>query len=216
MFVHELTIVSTFDLRFLLSLPSVPSAPGRRPVLLFLHGYDEGPPTEIYAGVTAHGPLKPGSSPAATRDFIVAAPQLPARGDIWHSHADTVCAIARYLQEECGGDPGRTYLTGFSYGGNGVFDVALHDASLWGALWPVDPTRVPAADPGVPVWLSSGQASRPNGPRFIERLGLEPPGGRAELRVYLDEGLDHVGTATSAYKSDRIYNWLLSKEAPKR
>lgn len=217
MFVHELTIVSTFSLRFLLSLPSGSSTPDAgRPVLLFLHGYEEGPPTEIYAGVTAHGPLKPGSSPLATREFIVAAPQLPTRGDLWHSHANTVCEIARHLHENCGGDPRRTYLTGFSYGGNGVFDVALHDSSLWGALWPVDPTRVPAADPGIPVWLSSGEDPRPNGPRFMERLGLDPPGGLSELRVYLDEGQDHVGTATSAYKNDRIYNWLLSKQAHKR
>ncbi|WP_268898780.1 hypothetical protein [Geomesophilobacter sediminis] len=29
-------------------------------------------------------------------------------------------------------------------------------------------------------------------------------------QVYTDEGLDHAGTATSAYRDPRIYYWLLS------
>lgn len=215
MLVHDLTIVSTLALPFMLSVPAAGDAgaehAGPLPILIFLHGLDEGPPCEIYAGITAHGPLKPGSSPLATRKFIVAAPQLPARGDLWRFHAQTVCDTVSYLQTAYGGDPSRSYLTGFSFGGNGVFDVALHDASPWAALWAVDPTRVPLSDPGLPVWLSSGAACRFNSSGFIKRLGLRPPEAGNEERVYLDEGLDHVGTATSAYKSDRVYSWLLSR-----
>lgn len=215
MLVRELTMVSTLALPFLLSVPGgtdedATSAP--TPVLVFLHGYDEGPPTSIYAGVTAHGPLRPGNPPVATREFIVAAPQLPQRGDNWRFHAQSVSDLALYLQEERGGDPGRTYLTGFSYGGNGVFDVALHDPSRWTALWPVEPTRVPESDPGLPVWLSSGEVSRRQAPAFIHRLRLQTP-AQGNDRVYLDEGLDHVGTATAAYGSERIYDWLLSRRS---
>lgn len=217
MFVYELSIVSKLSLPFLLSMPSGEPGAGKqapRPVLLFLHGYEEGAPTEIYLAVTAHGPLKPGSSPLATRDFIIAAPQLPTRGDAWSLHAKGVSEIVSYLYSECGGDPRRSYLTGFSFGGNGVFDVALHDPSLWAALWSVDPTRVPEADPGLPVWLSSGAACRPRGRGFMERLRLQPPGGGGEVdRGYVDAGLDHVGTATSAYNSDTVYQWLLSRQS---
>ena len=215
MLVHDLTIVSTLALPFLLSMPireDGAEQAGPWPVLCFLHGLGEGPPTEIYAAITAHGPLKPGSSPLATREFILVAPQLPARGDLWRSHAQAVCEIVSHVQSRYGGNHGRTYLTGFSFGGNGVFDVALHDASLWAALWPVDPTRVPELDPSLPVWLSSGAASRPLRSGFIKRLRLRPPENGSDERVYLDEGLDHVGTAASAYKSDLVYNWLLSRQ----
>jgi predicted peptidase len=212
----DLALISDLALPFLLSLPRTakPGADqgGQRPVLCFLHGYLEGVPTEIFAGLSAHGPLSPRSSPLAGGEFIVAAPQLPARGDLWRSYADAVCEIVGYVQATCNGDPRRTYLTGFSYGGNGVLDLALFAPSLWAALWPVDPTRVPAADPGLPVWLSSGAAARPSAPGFIERLQLT--GAEAGLgdRVYLDEGLDHVGTASSAYGTDRIYRWLLARQ----
>jgi hypothetical protein len=202
-------------LPFLLSVPQLlPNGlkkDGPTPVLIFLHGYMEGSPTEIFAGLTAHGPLSPNSSPLATSDFIIAAPQLPTRGDLWGSYADVVRDIARYVHAVSGGDPLRTYLSGFSYGGNGVFDIALQYPSVWTALWPVDPTRVPVSDPGLPIWLSSGAASRPNALGFIERLHVRALGTGDDARVSLDEGRDHVGTATSAYRSDSIYRWLLSR-----
>ena len=210
-----LTLVESAALRFLLSVPHGASTDpsGKWPVLCFLHGLGEGAPSDIFTGITAHGPLRRGSSPLATSEFIVAAPQLPMRGDIWRSYADAVSEIVSQVHHRHGGDPARTYLTGFSFGGNGVFDLPLRDGSLWTALWPVDPTRVPEADPGLPVWLSSGEASRQRSTGFIERLGLKPPRADTDERVYVDEGLDHVGTATSAYQSDRVYHWLLSKRA---
>ncbi len=122
-----------------------------------------------------------------------------------------VLEIIRQVHSGRGGDPRRTYLTGFSFGGNGVFDLALLAGPPWAALWPVDPTRVPVEDPGLPVWFSSGQASRYGRRQFMDRLRLKPVGtSGSEDRVYLDEGLDHVGTATSAYGADRIYAWLLA------
>lgn len=216
MLVHELKIVSSLSLPFLLSMPAgtdrdAPGSPA--PILIFLHGHDEGPPAEIYAGMTAYGPLKPGNAPIATRDFILAAPQLPARGDLWHAQSGNVRQIATYLQESCGGDPRRTYLTGFSYGGNGVFEIALDDPSVWTALWAVDPTRVPVAAPPNPIWFSSGEVSRRQAGAFRQRLRLPLPGTEEDDRVYLDEGLDHVLTAYSAYKSDRTYAWLLSRRS---
>lgn len=208
----ELHVVEDGDLHFLLSVPP-DDPPEGWPLLCFLHGLDEGPPTDLYVGIRRHGPLKPGSSPRATRDFIVVAPQVPKRGDTWRDHAKDVLELIRKVQSEHGGDPSRCYLTGFSFGGNGVFDLALQEPSIWAALWTVDPTRVPPKDPGLPVWLSSGEASRPNARRFIDRLRLQPPGTPdSDERIYVDEGLDHVRTATSAYRDVRILEWLLTKQ----
>jgi predicted peptidase len=211
----KLSLVETMELPFLLSIPrgrdEAQEGTGL-PILCFLHGLDEGPPTKIEEGVTRHGPLRKGSSPLATGDFIVVAPQLPACGDIWQRYAGAVCEIVSFLQTEYGADNRRSYLSGFSFGGNGVMDIAIFNPSLWAALWPVDPTRVPVSDPGLPFWFSAGQASRPRADRFIDRLQLRPPVTGLEDRVYVDEGLDHVATATSAYRSDEVYRWLLSKK----
>lgn len=214
---NDLILVEELALPFLVSLPAAAKLASQYhrkwPVLCFLHGLDEGPPSDIYSGITAHGPLRPGSSALATSEFIVVAPQLPARGDLWRFHTDAVCEMVAWLHSTYDADRNRTYLTGFSFGGNGVFDVALHAPALWAALWPVDPTRVPESDPGLPVWFSSGEASRRNADRFMERLRLQSHGTPADDRIYQDEGLDHVGTATSAYRCDYIYEWLLARHA---
>jgi hypothetical protein len=207
----EPQLVDSAPLRYLLSLPAMESA-GPRPVLVFLHGYDEGAPMEIRRALTLHGPLRPDNPPIVVEEFIVVAPQLPVRGDYWLRSADAVRDVVRQVQAEHGGDPARTYLTGFSFGGNGVFDLALAQPGLWAALWAVDPTRVPRRDPGLPAWLSSGAISRRIQAVFDTTLRLEPAGsGPLGDRVYTDEGMDHVGTATLAYRDERVYRWLLSR-----
>ncbi|HEX8411539.1 MAG TPA: hypothetical protein VF883_21985 [Thermoanaerobaculia bacterium] len=183
---------------------SAPASPGPWPLLVFLHGYDEGAPTELEAGVTRHGPLRRGSSKLATDEFIVVAPQLPLCGDVWVNYADEVMALAKSIPDT---DPSRFYLTGFSFGGNGVFDLALAQPGFWAAAWAVDPTRVPVRDPKLPVWLSIGNLARRQKASFISALALS--GSAAGERVWCDEGLDHVGAATSAYRDDEIYRWLL-------
>lgn len=206
-------LVDSGPLPYLVSVPA-PAAPasGPWPLLCFLHGYDEGVPGPIEPALTRHGPLAPGSSPLATAGFVVVAPRLPARGDLWHQHAGAVEAIVRRVQADHRIDPARRLLTGFSFGGNGVFDLAMEHPETWAALWPVDPTRVPAEDPDLPVWFSSGEISRRRAAAFARRLGLElAPGAEPGDRVYEDRGRDHVGTARLAYQDDRIYRWLLAR-----
>jgi predicted peptidase len=181
--------------------------------LCFLHGYGEGAPLPIQQALTRHGPLAATSSPRARGEFIVVAAQLPACGDVWYRYADAVREIVQQVRARHRADPQQLFLTGFSFGGNGVFDLALAQREFWAALWPVDPTRVPPADPERPVWLSSGARSRDHAHAFIQRLHLEPPHDTALAdRIYVDQGQDHVGTARLAYQDERIYRWLLSKQ----
>jgi hypothetical protein len=198
-------------LRYICAVPKARPSAGR-PVLVFLHGYDEGAPMDIQDALTRHGPLRPGNTVRAVEEFIIVAPQMPTRGDVWHRYADAVRVILRQVRQRHGGDPRRTYLTGFSFGGNGVFDLALLQPHTWAALWAVDPTRVPTRNPERPVWLSFGEVARRRKHGFIQALGLRPVGESPDGdRVYLDEGADHVGSATRAYQDERIYAWLLSK-----
>jgi predicted peptidase len=210
----ELQIIDAAPLRYLLAIPQETDVAEPRPVLVFLHGYNEGAPTDLRAGMTLHGPLREGN-PSIAGEFIVVAPQLPEQGDMWRGWDDEVRDIVLRVHAQHGGDPQRTYLTGFSYGGNGVFDIALMQPGLWAALWSVEPTRAPERDPGLPVWLSSGELTRRRQSGFtnmlrLERAGTEPFGDR----ICTDEGLDHVGTATSAYQDERIYRWLLQRKRP--
>ena len=210
----DVQLIDAAPLRYLLARPASDFDEAcSHPVLCFLHGYDEAAPLPIRQALTRHGPLAPQSAPEARSEFIVVAPQLTTAGDHWHRHADVVREIVEYVQDEHGGVPERTYLTGFSFGGNGVFDLALEQPGLWAALWAVDPTRVPPEDPGLPVWLSSGAVSRRGREAFMRRLHLTASGeAPAGERVYRDQGFDHAGTATAAYQDERIYRWLLSRE----
>jgi predicted peptidase len=210
---NDLRIIEAGPLRYILSLPPRVTSREGCPVMCFLHGYDEAAPLEISKAITRHGPLQKGNSAASRRDFIVIAPQLTFRGDIWRQYAEAVKNIVEEVRRTYQGDPGRTYLTGFSFGGNGVFDLALAQSDFWAALWPVDPTRIPDDDPAQPVWLSFGEVSRRNKKALIHALGLKPAESHpAGDRLYLDQGRDHVGSAALAYRDDRIYDWLLSKK----
>jgi len=206
-------VVSGHPLRYLLSVPPASGRSGQGfPLLCFLHGYGEAAPRDIRRALTLHGPLRASSSPRARQEFIVVAPQLLIGGDLWNRYADVLRQIVSEVRSENRGDARRLYLTGFSFGGNGVFDLGAAQPDLWAALWAVDPTRAPAKKLKRPVWLSFGEVSRARKQAFVQALDLDPLGEPPEGdRVWLDEGLDHVGSATSAYADERAYDWLLSK-----
>jgi hypothetical protein len=189
--------------------PPLLSATERPPLLCFLHGYDEGPPTPLVDAMTSHGPLKDGASKRAGH-FVVLAPQLRVRGDHWHRHAEPVRDVVHRACDRYEVDESRMYLTGFSFGGNGVFDLASLGGLSWAALWAVDPTRAPRDPLTPPVWLTVGEVTRAGLPRFVRAMQLVQAKSRHPgPRVYADDGDDHVGAATRAYADDRIYDWLL-------
>jgi len=183
-------------------LLSVPPGPGPHPVLCFLHGYDEAAPAPLEQALTRHGPLRPGNPPLVAERFIVLAPQLPFAGDIWHRYAHDLHRLVESTLEAHGGDAERVYLTGFSFGANGVFDLAHFERRAWAALWVVDPTRLPRRPVRQPVWFSAGEVSRHLKDSFA---GVAVK----EKHIYEDRGDDHVGTAKRAYADERIYSWLL-------
>lgn len=101
---------------------------------------------------------------------------------------------------------------GFSFGGNGVFEVAVRQPNFWAALWAVDQTRVPENDPQRPIFISKGIFVRLNLSKFVFKLGLKPAALDFNAdRVIHDTLRYHRGAAEEAYKDDRIYQWLLTK-----
>src|SRR4051812_42747893 len=170
---------------------SAPGATGPLPLLCFLHGYGEAAPMAIERALRRHGPLAAGAAPLAVRGFIVLAPQLPIAGDLWGRHADQVLTLIDDVCARQAVDATRMYLTGFSYGGNGVFDLALAQPDRWAALWSVDPTRVPQRAPKQPLWLSAGDVARAPHPPLLRAPRLRAEGGRGSG----DDGGDPPGSA---------------------
>jgi predicted peptidase len=188
-----------------------------RPVLCFLHGNGEHSGLlTIDQALERHGPLKadPETRTAFGGRFIVVFPQLPAPGgNVWIKYAAEIEELVKSVWHDYGGDPGRTYLTGFSYGGNGVFSLAAAQPRLWAALWPVDPTLNPIPKPPQPTWLCLGDYSRGD-EASLHKKGFQEikKAGDNSNQVYIDYGKDHSGTATSAYRDKRGYDWLLKKQ----
>lgn len=202
------------SLKALFALPARPAP--LAPLLCFLHGYGEAAPLPIESALSKFGPLQADAADLA-QEFVVLAPQLPHAGDDWHLYEQQIRRLVLRLQREQGADPRRCYLSGFSYGGNGVFDLGMAQPDLWAALWPVDPPRLPARGLMPPVWLSIGEITRRNAYEFIDRLQSKPPDGELlSHRVHLDQQLDHVGCALQAYADTRIYRWLLRRVLPVR
>jgi uncharacterized membrane protein len=214
---YEQTQFRSFDC--LISVPPGQPPEGGWPVLVFLHGNKEAAPTPLHDAMTAHGPLCASSGAAATKRFVVVAPQLRAPGgDQWAEHADAVKGIGLDATGKFGGNSKRIYLTGFSFGGNGVLDIGVDQPDDWAALWPVDPTRSPAKSPKRPIWVSGGPRARPNKSTFVAVLQLEDRVGKAApppARVYDEDlSLDHPATAREVYADDGIYCWLLTHSLP--
>lgn len=198
--------------------PHSATASASRPVLVFLHGRDEASPAlpgsspNIMEKLTLHGPLATSSAKIGINDFVVVAPQLPAPGgDVWSNHTVTVADLARNVAAEHGGDPARMYLTGFSYGGNGVLSMGQDPTGLWAALWAVDPPAVPAGCPPCPVWLSAGRYAHPQAAAFTRVLRLQQAAAASSTAsVYDYVGPGHGETAQLAYADPRVYLWLLT------
>ncbi|WP_138411928.1 hypothetical protein [Stutzerimonas nosocomialis] len=203
--------IDTATLPCLMTVPEGTPPPSGWPLLCFLHGYGEAAPLPIEQGLTRHGPWHEAVPGEIHQRFIIIAPQLPQAGDYWKLVAGDVEVVVRRALLEQQGDPSRCYLCGFSFGGNGVFDIALSQPGQWAALWTVDPTRAPQVPLPHPLWVSIGQVTRRLQARFIQTLHLQPvteeePSGE---RLYLDEGADHVNSARLAFADRRIYAWLL-------
>lgn len=197
------------SLQCLVSIPPSQRPEEGWPILIFLHGRGEAAPLDLRVAMTRHGPLRSSSGSAATERFVVIAPQLPQPGgDVWNQFAGQVQAIARKAADKYQGNPSQVYLTGFSYGGNGVLDIGAGHPGVWAALWPVEATRRPVSGTDLPVWVSAGEYARRHISSYRRMWDVQAP--PHPTSVYEDRNLDHVPTAIEAYGDVVIYDWLLT------
>ncbi|HEY8208229.1 MAG TPA: hypothetical protein VIG99_12155 [Myxococcaceae bacterium] len=191
----------------------VPDAPPRA-LVCFLHGVGESADGAGHTSDRLQLLLRHGS-PAALADAgsplvagcLVLCPQLPERRHWLPADAEWIDLLVGDALREHGAPAGALLLTGFSRGGEGIFQVASASRYRWSALWAVDP----ALQPGTPP--------PPSGARVLVHHGIEQPGAEHRpafaARVAQAGGgvialaADHVQTCRQAYSDAGAWARLL-------
>jgi predicted peptidase len=199
----------------------VPDGAGPHPVLCFLHGAGEAaadkdgtpqPTAKLLANGSPAWHAEQGS--AFVSRFLVVCPQLECRRRWESNDAPWVDAVVQAAVQDHGGDLSRLVLTGFSYGGEGAFQIASASELKWPTIWVVDPALqrvppVPVADARIWVHHGSAQPGAENMKVFAEALALKPWDGAADARRLLTAlAADHPGTCAAAYAEAHVYDWL--------
>ncbi len=184
------------------------------PVIVFLHGFGEG-------GTDGWAPTKFGIGPAIeekekTFPFLVVFPQ--ARRGWYTGEADEkrVVAILDDALKAYRGDPKRVYLTGWSLGGLGAWDLAVAYPERWAAVVPVCPgaaspdTSEAARAKDLPFWLFHGAqddaAPIKNSRKIVKALKA----AGAEPKFDIDPDAGHTYEYVNGiYANEDLYKWLL-------
>jgi predicted peptidase len=236
-FLHRAVTVEGMTYRYVVYVPAEWTAAKKWPVILFLHGSIEKGDDGVAQSKVCIGRLvkmKPERFPA-----IIVMPQCRMDGS-WETDRMQVQALAAldYSSKEFNGDPERTYLTGFSMGGYGTWNIASKHPGRFAALvvvsggivWP--PSEAirepdPKANPYVrtarkvahiPVWIFHGDADQ-NVP-FTEsgRMVAALKALKADVRFTEYKGLAHF-ICDKAYDEMELPVWLFAqrlKAAPAR
>jgi predicted peptidase len=200
----------------------MPEGGGPHPVLCFLHGVGEaaadkeGKPQPLAKLLANGSPAWHAENGSAFMSrFLVVCPQLERRRRWETADAPWVDSVVQAAVRDHVGDLSRLVLTGFSYGGEGTFQIASASKLAWPTIWAVDPALqrvppLPAADARVWVHHGSAQPGEENREAFADALALKPWNGAADTRRVLTAlAADHAGTCAAAYAEAHVYDWLL-------
>ena len=121
-----------------------------------------------------------------------------------------------------GVDPNRIYLTGFSYGGNGVTALATHYPGEFAAVVPISsgpphPEYIDAKAPGC-WWQLYNELDFAGCDRALDELydfcdGVNAAGGDFRIGTYPAAGHD---AWTKAWREDAVWDWMFSKSLDAR
>ncbi len=150
--------------------------------------------------------------------FIVISPQCPASTEWYYDRTDTLVmklldiVLARYPV-----DTNRIYVTGYSMGGIGTWDLAIRNPNRFAAIAPIAARREGGWDPcpmkDVPVWAFHGEVDDVvqlyKGQDIID--AFRACGGEATFTIYPGVGHD---SWTRTYSNPELYNWMLRQSRP--
>lgn len=185
----------------LISLPDDYAAGGEpSPLVLFLHGGDR--------SNTRHHPARYAEQVGLVFPFVVVAPHC-ASGCNW-SRVD-FDAMLEAVATEFNVDRTRIYLTGYSMGGYGSWDLLSRSPDWFAAAAPIagggDASRICAARE-VPIRVFHGDADRviPLSASQEMTAALEACGGNVEMKVL--RGVEH-GSWIPTFRDPGFWRWFL-------
>ncbi len=213
--------------RYVVYLPENWDKAQKWPVILFLHGSGERGAEgldETQVGLPAAIRLHPERWP-----FIVVMPQVPFNHHHWTDPdmMQTAMAALNAEMREFNGDPDRTYLTGLSLGGYGVWEVARDNPRTFAAIapvcggifWSYEPSRwneqttLPEEYARVlrrePVWIFHGADDPVVSPRQSSLMFDALKAADGNVRFYEYAGIKH-NVWDKAYANPDLPHWLLA------
>ena len=147
--------------------------------------------------------------------FYVVSPQCPANTEWYYDRTDLLVrkviedALALYPV-----DRRRIYLTGYSMGGIGTWDMGIRHPGLFAAAAPIASRGEEGwnvcAMTEIPVWAFHGENDNLVPLSAAQRLvtQFQNCGGEVTFTIYANTGHD---AWTKTYANPQLYEWLLSK-----
>ena len=183
------------------------------PLVIYLHGKgnDVMTPVEPWNASTFSN-----KSNNRKRPCIIIAPQAPSNG--WKdAKADGVLAIAKELMDNFPIDPKRIYITGYSMGSFGTFNLISMKPDFFaagiGVAGGASPNKADKLK-DVPIWAFHGDADDVvkvgSSRRIVE--ALKAIGGKIKYTEI--PGGDH-GIATQVYADEEVHEWLFEQHKGK-
>ncbi len=180
------------------------------PLFLFLHGIKKrGVDLSLLDG---YGLLNVAEQTAGF-SYIVAAPQCPA-DTYWPENRMTVMELLDEVIRNYRVDQSRIYLTGFSMGGNGVWDLAAKTKGIFAAAVPIAgwyETSEVGHLTSTPIWVFHGEDDDIVPISASESMvnAIMGIGGEPKFTRY--PGLDHSHSVMiETYTNPELYIWLES------
>jgi len=185
---------------------------GPLPLLLFLHGSGARDLDQLERDSTIRAIRKSGFPGLVVVPFEEKPPWNPAK----------VGELLREVEAKYDVDPTRIYLTGFSRGGSGTWQVASAFPKKFAAIWPVAGAGIPELGrawsrlrdlPTFVVWGEDDDLEAAEQAEAIvemqQKLGVDS-------RFVLLPEAGHMDSFREAYRTPEIYEWLLEQSRPPR
>jgi predicted peptidase len=191
------------------------------PLIIFLHGIGErGDDLELVKKWGLPKYLETGG----TLQAYAAAPQCPDNS-WWGAQVTELDTMLDALLTSHPIDPERVTLTGFSMGGFGVWEWALHSPSRFAALAPVAGSRFirqgRALDGDLtalkmPIWAVHSAADQTVPVEPADEMIAYMRSVSADIRYTRYEDADHGQTSDRTFYNMALYDWLLAQRRTAR
>ncbi|GGI46948.1 hypothetical protein GCM10008018_19710 [Paenibacillus marchantiophytorum] len=179
-------------------------------LIVFLHGMDMR--GDNVTQLSNYGLLEAVNEGELSLPFVIAVPQCPFES-YWNMERDAVTALIDELSANHNVDRKRIYLIGYSLGGYGVWDLAIHNPEMFAAIVPLSSGgQVSKAEKlkDISIWAFHGAKDDIVPLEQMTEMvsAIEQHQGNVRLTIYPDLGHDIMQETLS---NQELYLWLLEQ-----